>query len=96
MDSVRQALDAGRKPVWANIGKLIARSGDATLHRWLYSLDPTLKRGPWTLEEDVVIRKHLGAAASLGVPLPATMVGRMLSRPRDDVRYRWRRLAKEI
>lgn len=54
---------AGEKINWIKIAELIeGRSNKACRKRWIHSLNPTLRKGRWTLQEDELllkaIRKH--------------------------------------
>ena len=56
-------LAAGEKINWIKIAELIeGRSNKACRKRWIHSLNPTLRKGRWTLQEDELllkaIRKH--------------------------------------
>ena len=59
----RCILAAGEKINWIKIAELIdGRSNKACRKRWIHSLNPTLRKGRWTLQEDELllkaIRKH--------------------------------------
>lgn len=59
----RCIIAAGEKINWIKIAELIeGRSNKACRKRWIHSLNPTLRKGRWTLQEDELllkaIRKH--------------------------------------
>ena len=56
--------------------------------RWSKTLDPTLKRGNWTEEEDERLRKSVAAYGALWVQVAPAISGRT----NDQCRERWHEL----
>lgn len=54
-------------------------------NRWQKSLDPTVRHGSWTAEEDVQLRKAVSGYGSSWIHVAATVPGRT----NDQCRERW-------
>ncbi|KAJ3013581.1 hypothetical protein HKX48_005667 [Thoreauomyces humboldtii] len=70
---------------WKLIAHEIGRTAMATRSRWTEFLDPSLKKGPWTAEEDAAIIAHTGRSSDLA---------RKLSRGSQAVRNRAKSLER--
>lgn len=57
---LRQLVAAHRPKCWTNLAKMLGtRSGKQCRERWLNHLSPDIRKGPWTVEEDIaLIRLH--------------------------------------
>ena len=42
---------------WGDIGRTLQRTGKNCRNRWFYALDPSIKRGAWSPEEDAALRQ---------------------------------------
>ena len=43
---------------WVNVADFLGdRTGDQCMHRWQKTLDPNIKRGKWSEEEDEILLK---------------------------------------
>ena len=62
-------------------------TGDACLQRWRYSVDPTIRRGKWTVEEDGMLRQ--GVAQHGAKEWARWVPGHMNGRTAPQCRERW-------
>ena len=60
---------------------------DACLQRWRYSVDPTIRRGKWTVEEDGMLRQ--GVAQHGAKEWARWVPGHMNGRTAPQCRERW-------
>ena len=73
---------------WAGVAAwLEGRTSDAYLVRWRYSVDPTIRRGKWTPEEDEMLRQGVARHGAKGWAL--WVPGHMNGRTGPQCRERW-------
>ncbi|KAJ3043490.1 Myblike DNAbinding domain-containing protein [Rhizophlyctis rosea] len=74
------ALEDSRKPDWHKISKTLIRPSPVIARRWATILDPHVKRGPWTPEEDAFITAVVKRSTDASEPVDWPEVGRALKR----------------
>eukprot|EP00964_Phaeocystis_antarctica_P143549 scaffold109116_cov66-Phaeocystis_antarctica.AAC.2 len=73
---------------WVGVAAwLEGRTPDACLQRWRYSVDPTIRRGKWTPEEDKLLRQ--GVAQHGAKEWARWVTGHMNGRTAPQCRERW-------
>ncbi|CAG8628358.1 5104_t:CDS:2, partial [Paraglomus occultum] len=76
-----------RPECWAKIaGYIPDRSNKDCRKRWFHSLDPTLRKGPWTTEEDEILRKNVERYPNCWSKIAKSIPGRT----DDQCAKRWR------
>ncbi|CAG8628972.1 3707_t:CDS:2, partial [Paraglomus brasilianum] len=76
-----------RPECWAKIAAFIPeRSNKDCRKRWFHSLDPTLRKGPWTTEEDEILRKNVERYPNSWSKIAKSIPGRT----DDQCAKRWR------
>lgn len=64
-----------QRPRWTDIGKPIGRLGEQVRERWSSVLDPSIKCGPWSPEEEEHLLR-LVAEISARKMIPWTKIGK--------------------
>ena len=73
---------------WVGVAAwLEGRTSDACLQRWRYSVDPTIRRGKWTPEEDEMLRQGVARHGAKG--WARWVPGHMNGRTGPQCRERW-------
>ena len=58
---------SGLSLTWEDIGRRLQRSSKMCRNRWVYALDPSIKREAWSTEEDAALRQlHVQFKGSFG------------------------------
>ncbi|KAJ3287793.1 Myblike DNAbinding domain-containing protein [Borealophlyctis nickersoniae] len=89
LNEIEMAKEEGRKPRFTEVGRLIGRLGPRVYQRWCQVLDPELRKGSWTSEEDAFLVKAVKEAELLGREPAWTPIGQSLHRGSIPVRRRW-------
>ncbi|KAJ3033312.1 hypothetical protein HDV00_006502 [Rhizophlyctis rosea] len=74
---------------WAKIGESLRCWPTHVRRRWTAVLDPSIKREPWSAEEDETIRKAVGQAAQFRQVPKWEKVAQQMNRGANDIKSRW-------
>jgi hypothetical protein len=85
---LRQAVDIYKGRAWKQVAELLpGRTHSQAAHRWQKVLDPKLKKGSWSLEEDIQLQK---AVEELGEGHWSRVAEKVGTRNGKQCRERWR------
>ena len=68
---------------WSVVAAAVIRLGKQVRERWYNHLDPTLNKGPWTVEEDA----KLVSSKKAGKPL--SEIAKLMEGRGDGIKNRW-------
>lgn len=78
-----------RVPNWTKLGIRLCRSPDNIGKYWHNVLNPALRKGKWTADEDQTLRAEVGEALEEGRRIDWSEIGRQLHRPGHAASIRW-------
>lgn len=96
IDEIKKATNVGQTPSWASISIRIGRPEGDVRQRWFNTLDPTLKKGHWSLEEMGVLSRMVQKANTMCRKPCWTEIGNILNRSPAAVQKHWQKVHEPV